>query len=118
MSKPGLIRFYYDHDSRPDTRTDVLSFGFITPAADAVILRVDSETSDDYVEAEIVAGNVFVSYNLGTEDVAIGETNVKVSDGIYHVLRFTRSGQNSTLQLDDNQMQTKHPQGKPTTTTN
>ena len=56
-----------------------------------------------------VSGNVFVSYNLGTQDITVGETNVLVNDGRYHVVRFTRSGPNSTLQVDDNQTQRKHP---------
>ena len=37
--------------------------------------------------------------------------NVRVDDGKYHVVRFTRSGANSTLQLDEMQVQTKHPIG-------
>ena len=61
-----------------------------------------------------VAGHVFVSYNVGREDIAIGEMNIRVDDGKYHVLRFTRSGANSTLQLDEMQVQTKHPIGKKT----
>ena len=56
-----------------------------------------------------VRGNVFVSYHLGTEDIAVGETNARVDDGKYHVIRFSRSGENSTLQIDDNQVQTKYP---------
>ena len=37
--------------------------------------------------------------------------NIKVDDGKYHVVRFTRSGANSTLQLDELQIQTKYPSG-------
>ena len=59
-----------------------------------------------------VAGHIFVSYNVGREDIAIGEMNSRVDDGKYHVVRFTRSGANSTLQLDEMQVQTKHPLGK------
>lgn len=54
-SKPGLIRYYYHTDRRPDTRTDILSFGFITALADAVMLRIDSDGSNDYIEVEIVS---------------------------------------------------------------
>lgn len=59
-----------------------------------------------------MGGNIFVAYNLGTEDLAIGDMSVRVDDGKYHVVRFTRSGPNSTLQIDDNQIQAKHPYGK------
>ena len=63
------------------------------------MVRVDSEGGSDYLEAELVRGHVFVSYNLGTMDIAVGEPNVLVNDGRYHVVRFTRSGPNSTLQV-------------------
>ena len=58
-----------------------------------------------------VDGHVFVAYNPGSQDNAIGEMNAKVNDGRYHVVRFTRSAANSTLQIDDNQIQTKFPDG-------
>lgn len=54
-SKQGLIRYYYHLDHRPDTRADVLSLGFITPLQDCVVIRVDSEASNDYIELEIVS---------------------------------------------------------------
>ena len=57
------------------------------------------------------SGNVYVTYHLGTQDIAVGDPNVVVNDGKYHVIRFTRSGANSTLQIDDNQIQTKHVTG-------
>ena len=56
-----------------------------------------------------VGGSLFVSYNLGTQDIAVGEMNVRINDGVYHVVRFTRSGANATLQVDDFQVQRKHP---------
>ncbi|TRY78868.1 hypothetical protein TCAL_10650 [Tigriopus californicus] len=111
-SKQGLIRYYYHMDHRPDTRADVLSLGFITPLRDCVVIRVDSDAANDYIELEIVGGNIFVGYNLGTEDFAIGDLSVRVDDGKYHVIRFTRSGPNSTLQIDDNQIQAKYPYGR------
>ena len=53
-SRPGLIRYFYDKAARPDTRADVLSMGFITPLENAVLARIDSEASMDYLELEIV----------------------------------------------------------------
>lgn len=50
-------------------------------------------------------------YNMGTNDHPISEINVKVNDDSYHVVRFTRSGANSTLQIDDYNIQTYHPSG-------
>jgi Laminin G domain len=58
-----------------------------------------------------VEGNVFMVYNMGTNDHPIGEVGVKVNDNQYHVVRFTRSGANSTLQIDDYSVQTLNPGG-------
>jgi len=49
-----------------------------------------------------MSGHVFVEYNLGDRVEALGETNVRLNDGKYHVVRFNRNGQNSSLQVDDN----------------
>jgi hypothetical protein len=49
---------------------------------------------------------------MGTHDHPIGEVGVKVNDNVYHVVRFTRSGANSTIQVDDYNVQTNHPAGK------
>ena len=37
-----------------DTESDLLSLGLITPKSEAVIARVDSASSNDYLELEIV----------------------------------------------------------------
>jgi hypothetical protein len=55
--KPGLIRYYYDIKKRPDTQVDALSVGFITPLQNSVLLRIDSATTNDYLELEIVIFN-------------------------------------------------------------
>lgn len=43
-------------------------------------------------------------YNLGQQDLVVRELATKINDGKYHVIRFTRHGVNSTLQVDDNQV--------------
>ena len=58
-----------------------------------------------------VKGNVFVVYNMGTMDHPIAQLDTRVNDGKYHVVRFTRSGPNSTIQVDDSIIQTKNPTG-------
>ncbi|KFM82907.1 Neurexin-3-alpha, partial [Stegodyphus mimosarum] len=83
-----------------------------------VLVRIDSGTSNDYMELEIVDGNVYMLYNMGTEDHPIGEHSVHVNDGQYHVVRFTRSGANSTIQVDDHNVQVKHPPGRQLTVFN
>lgn len=56
-------------------------------------------------------GNVFVVFNVGTNDLPLGDISVKVNDNNYHVVRFVRNGANATLQIDDYNVQTLSPQG-------
>lgn len=56
-------------------------------------------------------GKIGVIFNVGTDDITIDEPAVIVSDGKYHVVRFTRSGGNATLQVD-NQPVERYPPGK------
>uniref|UniRef100_A0A671PZG3 Neurexin-1-beta-like n=1 Tax=Sinocyclocheilus anshuiensis TaxID=1608454 RepID=A0A671PZG3_9TELE len=56
-------------------------------------------------------GRVGVIFNVGTDDIVIEESGVMVSDGKYHVVRFTRSGGNSTLQVDNLPVLERFPSG-------
>ncbi|KAG5887691.1 hypothetical protein JTB14_002012 [Gonioctena quinquepunctata] len=107
----GIITYTYPEDARPEMQEDTIAIGLITTKSDAVLLRIISGTSNDYIEMYIVEGNVFVVYNLGTNDLLLGEISVKVNDNAYHVIRYHRYGHNSTLQVDDYNVQTNHPSG-------
>ncbi|XP_042239812.1 neurexin-1-like isoform X3 [Homarus americanus] len=107
----GLLTFQYPDGRWPDSQRDLLALGFMTNQEDAVVLRLDSANSNDYMELEIVEGNIFVVYNMGTEDHPIGEAMSKVNDGLYHVVRFIRSGPNATVQIDDYEVREKNPSG-------
>ena len=52
----GVIRFTYPTNKRPDTNSDFLSLGFITPSIDAVLARIDShhDSDHDFIQLEIV----------------------------------------------------------------
>ncbi|XP_060517704.1 neurexin 1 isoform X3 [Cylas formicarius] len=108
---PGIITYTFPEDNRPEMQEDAIAIGFITTKSDAVLLRITSGTSNDYIEMYIVEGNVFVVYNLGTNDHPLGEISVKVNDNQYHVVKFHRHGHNSTLQVDDYNVQTSYPAG-------
>ncbi|XP_071742721.1 neurexin 1 isoform X4 [Lepeophtheirus salmonis] len=108
-NEPGLIRYNFPYDKRPDTRIDVLSLGIITPLNYAIIVRIDSASSNDFLEMQIEDGYIHILYNLGTEDIMISDKNILVNDGNYHVIKFTRSEANSTLQIDDHPTQFKYP---------
>ena len=53
-----------------------------------------------------------MAYNLGMHDITLGDMGVRVNDGSYHVVRFWRTGANSSLQIDDFKTQTKTPVGR------
>ncbi|GBM05457.1 hypothetical protein AVEN_228031-1, partial [Araneus ventricosus] len=54
-SKGGLITFAYPQEKRPDTKSDLLALGFISSTDNAVLVRIDSGSSNDYMELEIVS---------------------------------------------------------------
>ncbi|KAK3523711.1 hypothetical protein QTP70_009218 [Hemibagrus guttatus] len=56
-------------------------------------------------------GKICVIFNVGTDDITIDEPAVVVSDGKYHVVRFTRSGGNATLQVDNQPVIERYPTG-------
>lgn len=57
-------------------------------------------------------GKIGVIFNVGTDDITIDEPTVTVNDGKYHVVRFTRSGGNATLQVDNHPVIERYPPGK------
>lgn len=57
-------------------------------------------------------GKIGVIFNVGTDDITIDEPAVTVNDGKYHVVRFTRSGGNATLQVDNHPVIERYPPGK------
>lgn len=57
-------------------------------------------------------GKICVIFNVGTDDITIDEPAVVVNDGKYHVVRFTRSGGNATLQVDNQPVIERYPTGK------
>ncbi|MED6254574.1 Neurexin-2, partial [Ataeniobius toweri] len=56
-------------------------------------------------------GKVGVIFNVGTDDITIDEPAAIVNDGKYHVVRFTRSGGNATLQVDNHPVIERYPPG-------
>lgn len=58
-------------------------------------------------------GKIGVKFNVGTDDIAIEESSAIINDGKYHVVRFTRSGGNATLQVDSWPVIERYPAGKP-----
>ncbi|XP_073773900.1 neurexin 1a isoform X44 [Danio rerio] len=109
----GLIVYTWPPNDRPSTRADRLAVGFSTQQKDAVLVRVDSSSGlGDYLQLQIERGNIKVVFNVGTDDINIEETSKFVNDGKYHIVRFTRSGGNATLQVDDLPVIERYPSGR------
>nr|XP_032811783.1 neurexin-1-like isoform X4 [Petromyzon marinus] len=108
----GQITYVWPPNNRPSTRADRLALGFSTQNKDAILVHVESgETLGDYLRLHIEQGKVGVIFNVGTDDMVITEDDALVNDGRYHVVKFTRSGGNATLQLDQLPVKERFPSG-------
>ncbi|XP_063172996.1 neurexin-2-beta isoform X6 [Candoia aspera] len=108
----ALITYIWPPNDRPSTRADRLAVGFSTHQKNAILVRVDSASGlGDYLQLHIDQGTVGVIFNVGTDDITIEEGNAMVNDGKYHVVRFTRSGGNATLQVDNWPINERYPAG-------
>ncbi|XP_013862519.1 neurexin 1a [Austrofundulus limnaeus] len=108
----GVVVYTWPPNERPSTRADRLALGFSTQQKHAVLLRVDSASGlGDYLQLQVDKGNIRVVFNVGTDDINIEESSKFVNDGKYHIVRFTRSGGNATLQLDDLPVIERYPSG-------
>ncbi|XP_041611240.1 neurexin-1 isoform X20 [Vulpes lagopus] len=109
----GQITYKWPPNDRPSTRADRLAIGFSTVQKEAVLVRVDSSSGlGDYLELHIHQGKIGVKFNVGTDDIAIEESSAIINDGKYHVVRFTRSGGNATLQVDSWPVIERYPAGR------
>lgn len=64
-SQGGLITFTFGENEKMNTRQDSIAFGFITSQSDAVLVRVTSGSSADYIEVELVNESkyIIIGYN-------------------------------------------------------
>ncbi|XP_032388677.1 neurexin-2 isoform X13 [Etheostoma spectabile] len=109
----ALITFTWAPNERPSTRADRLAVGFSTQQKDAILVRVESTHGlGDYLQLHIDQGKIGVIFNVGTDDITIDEPAVMVNDDKYHVVRFTRSGGNATLQVDNHPVIERYPPGR------
>ncbi|XP_035523193.1 neurexin-2-like isoform X4 [Morone saxatilis] len=109
----ALITFTWAPNERPSTRADRLAVGFSSQQKDAILVRVESTHGlGDYLQLHIDQGKIGVIFNVGTDDITIDEPAVIVNDGKYHVVRFTRSGGNATLQVDNHPVIERYPPGR------
>lgn len=60
-SNKGMIQYVLPAGKQSDTEEDFIALGFITAKTDAVLLRVESATTQDYMELEIVIIIIYIS---------------------------------------------------------
>lgn len=58
----GIITYTYPEENRMEMQEDSIAIGFITTKSDAVLLRIVSGNSNDYIEMYIVS--VFQHYEI------------------------------------------------------
>lgn len=51
----NVMKFQLDRSDWQDTTNDQIVFGFVTNQSDAILLRLESVVSKDYIEFEIVS---------------------------------------------------------------
>ncbi|KTF72896.1 hypothetical protein cypCar_00030813, partial [Cyprinus carpio] len=78
--------------------------------AQAIGRPMDSYTSAATIFNQ-VNGYIAAIFNVGTDDINIMEKAKFVNDGKYHIVKFTRSGGNATLQVDDLPVIERYPTG-------
>ena len=109
----GVLIYTFPEDKKPETKSDELIIGIKTESIDdSILIRIDSTSSNDYIEVEMVDGHVVVIYNVGSADHFIEDLNVLINDNQYHVIKFNRSGPNATLQIDNHNQVLRAPSGK------
>jgi len=67
----GLLTLYHPESSWTDTRRDQIAFGFRTTQSNAVIVRVASGTSTDYIDVELVTYDIkslFAIFNVRSKN--------------------------------------------------
>lgn len=52
-----MIHYTFPAGKQPDTEEDFIALGFLTVISDAVLLRIESSNTQDYMELEIVSAN-------------------------------------------------------------
>ena len=62
-----------------------------------------------------VNGYLWTMYNFGSSDHRISDDTNRINDGAYHVIHFSRTGANASLQIDQYAKVYKTPKGKNST---
>ena len=56
--KHGVLVYSYPEGQRPDSRSDIMTFGFMTVQENAQLIRVTSASSHDFLELTLVFASI------------------------------------------------------------
>ncbi|XP_052814372.1 uncharacterized protein LOC128241470 isoform X5 [Mya arenaria] len=97
----GIVVYEYPLEKQVNSNSDMLAFGFKTLEKDGVLYRIESSLdNNEYIEIRLENGHVIAESNTGSGLVRLVENSRVFNDGQYHVVRYIRTGSNSTLQVD------------------
>ncbi|XP_052812359.1 neurexin-1-like isoform X2 [Mya arenaria] len=97
----GVVVYEFPQHKQVNSNTDMLAFGFKTLEKDGVLYRIESSLdNNEYIEIRLENGTVVAEANTGSGLVRLVENSRVFNDGQYHVVRYIRTGGNSTLQVD------------------
>ncbi|XP_053386148.1 uncharacterized protein LOC123539409 isoform X3 [Mercenaria mercenaria] len=106
-SGKGIIIYEYPFAKQFDSDEDTLAFGFMTREENGVLYRIENSLdTKEFIEIRLENGFIVAESNTGSGLISISERARKFNDGEYHVVRYIRTGRNSSLQVNNLPMQT------------
>ncbi|KAL4216896.1 neuroligin protein binding [Mactra antiquata] len=97
----GVMIYEFPFEKQSNSDVDEIAFGFMTREKDGVLYRIESSlNSNEFIEISLDDGFVKADSNTGNGLVSITQNSKRFNDGLYHVVRYVRTGTNSSLQVD------------------
>ncbi|BFZ21895.1 hypothetical protein BsWGS_24934 [Bradybaena similaris] len=97
----GMLLYRYPAIEVNDHEVDEIIMGVMTDEKNAVLTKLLSSTFDDFVEIKLVNGFPVVTYDTNSQGASTTITSdVYVSDGKYHIIKFLRTKDKGTLSVD------------------
>ncbi|CAL1547650.1 unnamed protein product [Lymnaea stagnalis] len=99
----GMLVYRYPPLDQGYNEQDEIILGVMTEEKNAVLTKLISDIFNDYVEIKLVNGYVVATYDTdGKGASTITNSDVDISDGRYHIIRFLRTKDKGTLMVDSN----------------
>ncbi|CAG5122156.1 unnamed protein product [Candidula unifasciata] len=97
----GMLVYRYPALEMNDNEVDEVIMGVMTDEKNAVLTKLISGVFNDFVEIKLVNGYPVVTYDTNGQGASTTITSdVLVSDGNYHVIKFLRTKDKGTLSVD------------------